>query len=378
MSGALQPGADRLIYEFLRRSGLSAEPVIAFTSQGTVMQNSAARRFSPEDVRAIQGASQSSDSRGHAIVATSLGPVQLSVEQRLGRENRVVRIVFPDPGREPCSDLAVAGPIPLAGHSAHWRRTLDAVRRAQGGRRPLLVSGEAGVGKASLAAGEALRASRAGQGISIVDAQAIVALGPGRWFDRADEVVRSGDRVVVTRVDALEPRQLGGLRALVRTAPAPHRIALTIAADSPAAAGEIGFMLDAECVAIPALRSRGEDLAELWRSFALRAGAPRGTALTDAALAALREYAWPGNLPELRAAAIHSVSRASHPVVRRRDLPSYLPGRPQRGLMERAEQDAIRRALLVADGNRSRAAEILGISRATLYRKIRVPGHGGT
>jgi len=40
-------------------------------------------------------------------------------------------------------------------------------------------------------------------------------------------------------------------------------------------------------------------------------------------------------------------------------------------MIERAELEAIRRALQEADGNRSRAAEILGLSRATIYRKMR-------
>lgn len=335
------------------------------------MQNSAARRFSSDDLLTIQLASRHVDSRGRARAETSLGVVELRVEQHLGQENRLIRIGLPVDAGGGTPASSPGQPIPLAGSSPSWRTLVDTVRRAQAGIRPLLLVGEAGVGKASLAAGEALNESRVGTALGVIDAQALVTLGPARWFEQAGALVRSGKRVIVTRIDALESRQLGGLRSLVRAADFPHRIALTIAAGQSEAAAFIGFMLDAHAVKVPALRTRGADLAELWASFALRVGAAPGATLSTSALTALRHHTWPGNLPELRAAAIHAVSQKHQACVQRADLPSYLPGRPQQGLMERAEQDAIRRALLVAEGNRSRAAELLGISRATLYRKIR-------
>jgi DNA-binding NtrC family response regulator len=101
--------------------------------------------------------------------------------------------------------------------------------------------------------------------------------------------------------------------------------------------------------------------------------------LTGEAMKCLAGYDWPGNVRELRAAIEHGVVMASGAKITLRDLPAAVrasaaapsPRGPLPLNLGETELSLIRRALDECRGNRTLAAEKLGISRRTLHRKLR-------
>lgn len=102
--------------------------------------------------------------------------------------------------------------------------------------------------------------------------------------------------------------------------------------------------------------------------------------ISPAALQALMQWDWPGDLAELTDLLTQLVREVPGTVIQRRDLPQHLQRMPPRRALtplERAERDAISNALDAAGGNKSEAAATLGIGRTTLYRRLRQLGLDG-
>jgi sigma-54 dependent transcriptional regulator, acetoin dehydrogenase operon transcriptional activator AcoR len=123
------------------------------------------------------------------------------------------------------------------------------------------------------------------------------------------------------------------------------------------------------------LRERGSELADLVAEIlADLAGGRTPPRCTPAALVALRAHPWPGNVRELRRVLATALVAAPGAAVDLRHLPEgYRVESPRRplALLESTERDVIVAALEAAGGRKDRAAQALGISRATIYRKIR-------
>jgi two-component system response regulator AtoC len=147
---------------------------------------------------------------------------------------------------------------------------------------------------------------------------------------------------------------------------------------------DLYYRLSVVTIALPALRERPEDIPllveHLLRRVALRVGR-RVEGVSRSALLRLVEHPWPGNVRELENVLTRAVIRASGGVVGRDDLPPLAApeGRPggedlrPRTLAE-VERVHIERMLRVAQGNRGRACDLLGITRPTLRRKMREYG----
>lgn len=134
-------------------------------------------------------------------------------------------------------------------------------------------------------------------------------------------------------------------------------------------------------VRLPPLRERREDLPLLVRAFLADHCASTGKhvdAVSDEAMAILMEYAWPGNVRELRNGLEYAVIHMRSSILQADDLPPELLEILPRTDQEPAEQEdaditdtnRLQTALRRARGNRTRAAALLGISRATLYRRL--------
>jgi two-component system NtrC family response regulator len=128
-------------------------------------------------------------------------------------------------------------------------------------------------------------------------------------------------------------------------------------------------------VTVPPLRARAGDAALLAHAFALRFANEykrSGATLLPDALTAIERYAWPGNVRELENVIKRAVIMSDGSGTSAADL--ELPGGATengklnlRQAREEAERQAVLRSLAHADGNLSRAADLLGISRPTLY-----------
>jgi DNA-binding NtrC family response regulator len=136
-------------------------------------------------------------------------------------------------------------------------------------------------------------------------------------------------------------------------------------------------------VAVPALRERPDDISPLANLF-LEQQNPQLT-LSEEALEALECYPWPGNVRELKSLMARLAVMADDPEIAREALPPEFQAAPQplesspnspSHSLDKLEQEVIFHALEQADGRRNRAAEMLGISRRTLIRKLKLYGVG--
>ncbi len=160
---------------------------------------------------------------------------------------------------------------------------------------------------------------------------------------------------------------------------------------------DLYFRLNVLSIEMPPLRERAEDIVLLanafLREFAEENGRPLKP-LTDEALQRLVAYPWPGNVRELRTAIEHGVVMSNDEIIDLRHLPRFLlqssfagetlpaqDGVEKKPLdtatefnLHELETQTIRSALGASKGNRTHAAELLGVSRRTLQRKLKMLG----
>jgi transcriptional regulator with PAS, ATPase and Fis domain len=126
---------------------------------------------------------------------------------------------------------------------------------------------------------------------------------------------------------------------------------------------------------VPPLRSRVDDILPLADYF-LKQHSDHAH-FSDDALAVLRQYSWPGNIRELRNTVVSAVIAARSYEIVAADLPARLRAPAPRASapsdlrLDGVERQAILSALAISDGHHQRAADLLGISRRTLTRKLR-------
>jgi DNA-binding NtrC family response regulator len=141
---------------------------------------------------------------------------------------------------------------------------------------------------------------------------------------------------------------------------------------------DLFYRLSVIVIALPPLRERREDIPLLVEQFLRNASARTGrpTMIEPDALAALAEYRWPGNVRELEN-TIERLVVFTRGRITVDDLPEALAGKPRileeqmfRDLptLDELERRYLQHVLQAVGGNRSRAAEALGIDRRTLYR----------
>ena len=129
-----------------------------------------------------------------------------------------------------------------------------------------------------------------------------------------------------------------------------------------------------QVVTVPPLRGRPEDIADITRTLIRRHAPGRlRPGVAPGALRVLIRHSWPGNVRELEALLLRLLVDGRTCDITPMDLAELDPGTSRNrslGNLEALERDAIVAALRDADGNRTRAALALGMSRSTLYRKI--------
>jgi DNA-binding NtrC family response regulator len=140
---------------------------------------------------------------------------------------------------------------------------------------------------------------------------------------------------------------------------------------------DLYFRLRTVEIHLPPLRDRRDDIPSLASHFLTAHAARYRKSLTgfdEPAMKTLLAHAWPGNVRELDHAIEGAVLMASGPSIRAQDLglatPSARAPRIEDMSLEDVETLLIRKALARYDGNVSRAAEALGLSRSALYRRI--------
>jgi sigma-54 dependent transcriptional regulator, acetoin dehydrogenase operon transcriptional activator AcoR len=157
---------------------------------------------------------------------------------------------------------------------------------------------------------------------------------------------------------------------------------------------DLFYRISMVSIRIPPLRERRDDIPLLVAHYTEKLAVQTGRPLlefTPDAIDALKAYRWPGNVRELRNLVSRLCLLASTPLVRLEDLPEDVRGEPlqpctvvqmaslrdeveQAQGLGSAERQMVMDALVAEQGNLSRVAQRLGISRPTLYRKIQLYG----
>ncbi|MGW4332119.1 sigma-54-dependent Fis family transcriptional regulator [Rhodococcus koreensis] len=269
---------------------------------------------------------------------------------------------------EPASTAVFPG---ITGTSASWRRSCQQIARCAREQQWVVVSGEAGSGR-----GAALKAvavehisirTRIFTAAELSDDSAVLPA-------LEQELDQERFSVILRDIDLLGEPQQRVVADLIQGREHAGWIGATI--------GGTGHNTDLDAlllphfshtVTMPALRHRIDDLHSLVPHLLRQLGRGAELSLSPAAMRQLCKYSWPGNVTELRQVLHEVVQRQRSGVVEVEQLPPMCRALSRHTLtqIEALERDAIVRSLEENHGNKKAAATALGISRATIYRKIK-------
>ncbi|MDA3628429.1 helix-turn-helix domain-containing protein [Saccharopolyspora oryzae] len=349
----------RLLQAFQDTARRRCRAVVAFGDELVLTNRAALDLLEPSDhavLRDITSGAPTSGEFARDLVLGSGAPVTLRAQKVGGTRDGV--LVELTPRSRPR--------VPRGLPAGSRKSTLDGrLKELRSSGEPVLIAGEPGTGRT--------RAARlvVGDRADLVDAADLVVLGERQWAERLDST--TADALIVERIELLPDALCARLTRRLAENP---RVVLTSApqADLPAGARSAAAICPTR-VDLPPLRNRDDEFAEIAHTMLteLRPGAR----IAPSALEALIAQPWPGNLRELRGVLRASAEHRTAGDITIRDLPAAYrtTGRTARLTgRERAERDAIVEALRVTDGNKVHAAQRLGISRTTLYSRMRAFG----
>ena len=305
----------------------------------------------------------------------------------------------------------------IVGESAAMQRVFETVRKVAPTDANVLVLGENGTGKELVARALHRLSRRADEGFVSVDLGALAeslfeselfgyvkgaftgadADRPGRFE------VASGGTLFLDEIGNIEPAQQQKLLTVLQTREVcrvgstqarPVDVRLVAATNRPlyemvkegTFRQDLLYRINTIEVHLPPLRERGDDLRLLAEHFLgsyARKYGKEVEGIAESAFEKMAGYPWPGNVRELQHTVERAVILSDGPTLQPSDLLFSAPSDEQldaeRGEamleletfdLERVEREVIRKALSKHGGNISRAAEALGLTRKSLYRRI--------
>jgi sigma-54 dependent transcriptional regulator, acetoin dehydrogenase operon transcriptional activator AcoR len=267
-------------------------------------------------------------------------------------------------------------PLPgVVGADPHWLRACGEVETAFRAGEWLVVCGEPGVGKLALLQAVQLR-SQPIRRLEVLD-----AAGPGStagWLQSVRDVL-AGRRhsLVIRHADRLDRARLRELAAVLGGARRPGEdgapwVALTLAHPGDDADTAALLRLFPRTVEVPPLRLHAGDVPSLVSFFLGQLGPSGALTCSPEAMGTLARGTWPGNAQQLLEVLREVVRHRRTGAIAPEDLPPSVRSGSRRhlNLIEAMQRDAVVQALTDAEGDKTRAARSLGMSRATIYRKI--------
>ena len=261
----------------------------------------------------------------------------------------------------------------LVGSGVLWLRACREAETLYDASDWMTIEGESGVGKLALARAVHQRRNPAAP-FHVLDA----ADADQDWLTKArGELLDGAGLLVIRHVDALNARQLHTLASALQEARAAGRhkeLRVAVTLNRKQASADLTRLLRffQGTVELPPLRHHIEDLHELVPFFLARLSGQGRLTCSPEAMQLLLRHNWPGNTEQLWQVLRQVVQRRRAGAIMPRDLPPecWTVSRRLLSPLESIERDAIVQSLQDHDGNKVRAAEALGMSRATIYRKI--------
>jgi len=301
---------------------------------------------------------------------------------RARKHAEFLRSGAPGPAR---SGPGIGGPLvqSLIGKSHKIVEVYRTIARASLTSSSVLIAGESGTGKALVARAIHENGSRKGKPfLKLTSREDLDALENNLAAARGgtvlvEELMGYGSNEQARLLRVLEAAEAGALD--IRWI-AGSRVSLLELSRSGMVRGDLLDRLNIISIEIPPLRNRLDDLPELVSSFIARYSEKNGKAIShisDGAMQKLKEYSWPGNVRELERVVERAVAMSAGSVLEAEDFPDLAPVAAKaevgetRISLESVEKAHIARVLAETGYNKSKASEILGIDRATLYRKAK-------
>jgi transcriptional regulator of acetoin/glycerol metabolism len=261
----------------------------------------------------------------------------------------------------------------LVGSGVLWLRACREAETLYDAADWMTLEGESGVGKLSLARAVHQRRNPAAP-FHVLDAQE----ASQDWLTKTrGELLDGAGMLVIRHVDALTAKQLHALASALqeaRTAKRHQELRVAVTLNRKQAAADLTRLLRffQGTVELPPLRHHIEDLHELVPFFLARLSQQGRLTCSPEAMQLLLRHNWPGNTEQLWQVLKQVVQRRRAGVIMPKDLPPecWTVSRRLLSPLESIERDAIVQSLQDHEGNKVRAAEALGMSRATIYRKI--------
>jgi transcriptional regulator of acetoin/glycerol metabolism len=261
----------------------------------------------------------------------------------------------------------------LVGSGVLWLRACRETEALYDAEDWMTLEGESGVGKLALARAVHQRRNPAAP-FHVLDAEGAAQ----DWITKTrGELLDGAGMLVIRHADALSAKQLHALASALQEARAAKRheeLRVAVTLNRKEAKADLTRLLRffQGTVELPPLRHHIEDLHELVPFFLARLSQQGRLTCSPEAMQLLLRHNWPGNAEQLWQVLKQVVQRRRAGVIMPRDLPPecWTVSRRLLSPLESIERDAIVQSLQDHDGNKVRAAEALGMSRATIYRKI--------
>lgn len=380
-----------LMRDYLVACRHSTGPVLALNGEVVMMNRHAQALLAPDDRAALLA--HTADSANELFARTVVADLPSGTTARMHYRptmyaDRVVGGVFRvEVGREDRetdrpSKPRPAGRLPgLVGTSSEWLRAGAQVQRGRTHGRSVILEGECGVGKLAMLKAAHYAHSNAGH-LRIIDCGA--AYEQDALLDEiSNELKEASGTLVLQHLEQLPDTAVGPLSELLVGHNGGSNVDgvrwLVATRTTTVEAADVDAMI-IPCfditVRIPPLRHRSEDIGPLATHFLRRSARNEDIYIAPAALRQLARLPWDRNLTQLQSVVTKVIHGKRTGAIDIGDLPPECQSTARRSLthMESLERDAIVQALRIHQENKSAAAQHLGMSRATIYRKIR--GYG--